>query len=756
VETLPGQALPFERAGQPTMLRLLCPKTRLPARIRHAPDYHCGSPKPVMSRARKIPQRTGLIFQFGPRIGLTALLLSALCGPAHSAQSAEVVTPHLRASLVGDTARIEPGRPFWVALRFEIVEGWHTYWQNAGDSGDPPRIRWTLPEGFSASDIHWPYPQRLPVGPLMNYGYSGEAWMLVRVAVPVSLAAGRSVTLRAEANWLVCKVECIPEAGTFELSLPVAEAGQGQASVWAGQFTTMQQRLPQPSPWPVRFIAAANDLQLQLDLPGPEAARLDDAYFFPFQYGIVEHAAPQSYSPTESGLLLKAVRGDLRGRPLERLMGVLLLTEQLPDGPVARAFSIDAGAAAGVLPHLALVFAFAILGGLLLNVMPCVFPILSLKALSLVEGAAQAPGVVRRNGYVFTLGVLSSFAVIAAGLFALRAGGEAVGWGFQLQSPAFVLALAWLMFALGLMFSGLWSIGAGWAGVGQALASRPGSAGAFFTGVLAVIVATPCTAPFMGTALGYAITQPAWLSVSVFMALGLGMALPWLLISHWQGLSDWLPRPGPWMERVKQALAFPLYATAAWLLWVFAQQTSQAALLPALLSLVAIALALWLRESVRGAAATGRLAAWIGMGVLALALASVMWRIEPAATTSATSAPAAPDWERYDAARLAEARAAGRPVLVNFTAAWCITCLVNERVALSSPELRARLLDRNVLTMKGDWTRRDPGITRVLEQYGRSGVPLYLLFPRDPQRPAIVLPNILTEGIVIDALQRLD
>ena len=677
-----------------------------------------------------------------------------VCALNAQAQTPEVITPHVRASLISEQQSIEAGQSFWVALHFDIIKDWHTYWKNAGDSGNPPRIDWTLPPGFSASDIQWPYPERLPVGPLMNYGYSHEAWLLVRISAPTNLVAPQGIRLRANAEWLVCKEECIPEQGQFNLSLPVVGIGQSQLSQWAAHFETIQQRLPQPAPWASRINVANTELKLHLDISGLDPARLQDVYFFPSSYGVVEHAAKQTLDLTGQGLQLQLMRGDLRHQPLQSLQGVLLLSEQLADGIITRAFSIEALPGTAKTNHsLLLIFSFALLGGVLLNIMPCVFPILSLKALSIVQSAAQAPSAVRRNGYAFTFGVLLSFGLIALSLLALRAGGEAIGWGFQLQSPVFVLLLTWLMFIMGLMFSGLWSFGERWMGAGQQLTTHRGSLGAFFTGVLAVIVATPCTAPFMGTALGYALGQPAWIAMLIFIVLGLGMALPWLLISLWPGLSTWLPKPGMWMERIKQVLAFPLYATVAWLLWVFAQQTDQQSLFYAMVSLVLIAFVLWFWQSVRNASRTWRTIALLTLLALTMALGSLLGQLEPVAPTAHSGQQ---EWERYDPARLAQLRAQGKPVLVNFTAAWCITCLVNEKVALNTSDVQAQLKAKAVVTMKGDWTNKDPAITQVLAQYGRSGVPLYLLFPGDSQRQAIVLPNILTAGIIIEAVQKLD
>jgi thiol:disulfide interchange protein DsbD len=493
-----------------------------------------------------------------------------------------IKTPHLTASLISEHKGVVPGQSFWVALHFDIIPDWHTYWLNAGDSGNPPTIDWGLPDGFSASEIHWPYPQRLPVGPLMNYGYSHQSMLLVKIIPSDSLEPGQSIALHANAKWLVCKVECIPEEGKLSLSLPVIAASQLTPSAWADAFSDARQRLPQPLPWPATVDINASQLTINIDMTGVDASRLNEVYFYPASYGIVEHAARQPYTLNDNTLTITLTRGDLRAQSLRQLDGVLLISERAADGILKRAFTVAIPIAPDSSISIGLILLFALTGGLLLNIMPCVFPILSLKALQIVQSAAQTPAVVRSNGIAFTLGVLISFAMIATLLLLLRASGEAIGWGFQLQSPVFVLLLTWLLFAMGLMFSGLWSFGESFMGLGQQLTTGRGKAGAFFTGVLAVIVATPCTAPFMGTALGYALSQSNATALLIFIVLGFGMALPWLLISFWPGLSNWLPKPGAWMELTKQILAFPLYATAAWLLWVLSQQVDQTSLFVAL------------------------------------------------------------------------------------------------------------------------------------------------------------------------------
>jgi thiol:disulfide interchange protein DsbD len=675
---------------------------------------------------------------------IAPLLTSAIAEPAR------ITTPHVTASLISEHSGIAPGQPIWLALHFDILPEWHTYWSNPGDSGNPPTIDWQLPPGFSASDIHWPYPERLPIGPLMNYGYSNQSTLLTKITTPDTLTPGRTVTLRARADWLVCKIECIPEEGEFSLTLPVTHANQQSPSQWTSVFGDARQRLPQPSPWSADVVVDTDQLELNIDLSGTDPRQLQEVYFYPASYGLIEHAAAQPYKVNNNSLTLTLTRGDLRGQILTQLNGVLVIHERTADGLLTRAFTVAAPAAAmASTTSFGLILLFALAGGLLLNVMPCVFPILSLKALQIVQTAAQAPAVVRQNGFVFTAGVVISFAVLAGILLLLRASGEAIGWGFQLQSPAFVLILTWLLLAMGLMFSGVWSFGENLMGLGQQLTHRQGKTGTFFTGVLAVIVATPCTAPFMGTALGYALSQSSLTALSIFIVLGGGMALPWLLISLWPGLASWLPKPGAWMELTKQVLAFPLYATCAWLLWVLSQQIDPASLLYAVMSLVILSFLLWAWQKLRP---TRHSFYQVALGLLlGITLVTTVVQLQPVAKITT---PTQGEWQVFDPVRLSELQRDRQPVLVNFTAAWCITCLVNEKVAINRPKVQTQLHEKGVVYMKGDWTNKDPQITEMLKQYGRSGVPLYLLFPGNGQE-AMVLPNILTEGILIDALQQI-
>lgn len=670
----------------------------------------------------------------------------------------------VQATLLSETATVRPGDRFWVALRQEIKPDWHTYWVNPGDSGIPTAITWTLPPGAQAGPIVWPAPIRFSLGDLVNFGYANEAWLLTEITAPADALPGSKLDVMAEANWLACAQVCVPEEASLTLTVPVADETRLDADAAAG-FAKARAALPQPAPWSARYAATKDGYRLLLGMPKEMAASLADAFVFAEQPDALENGAPQKRRTTADGLVVELRRGVQGLKPGEKLTGVVELTEG-KDGGQVRHFAFAAepaatGAAIGSSERdggglgfsYALLLAFA--GGLILNLMPCVFPILSMKAMGMFRLAANERRAARAHGVFFGMGVLVSFAATAGILIALRAIGLAAGWGFQLQTPWFVLFLSYLMFALGLNLSGLVPIGGGFMGAGGALTAKPGKLGAFFNGVLAVLVATPCTAPFMGAALGFALTQPALPALAVFLALGAGMAMPYVLLSSSPALLRRLPKPGPWMERFRQLLAFPMYITAAWLVWVLAQQSPTSGIALALGGFILIGFAAWLLRQMDGSRLAWRRAyAVLAIAALAGALSTLRF-VEASAAAPVSSAAGAEvsNAEPWSAARVEALRAEGRPVLVNFTAAWCITCLVNEKVALNTAAVRNALKAKNVAYLKGDWTRQDPAITAALASFGRSGVPLYVLYPATGE--PIILPQILTKGGVLAELDRI-
>ncbi len=709
-----------------------------------------------------------------PMARVFALLLAlALAGPAfaQSPASAVVQTDNVRAELVADVSAVKAGEPFWVGLRQTIRPKWHTYWKNPGESGLPTEITWALPPGAKADPIVWPAPTLFDVGGITNYGFKDQAMLLVRITPPADLAG--PLKLAAEANWLVCEDVCIPEEGTFELTLPSAAAVAPAPPEIRALFEQARRTIPTESPWPARYgISKAGDPTLVVEAKGLKPETISNVYFFPAEWGPVATMARQNARVDASGIHIPLRRGDAKVAMPTTLMGTLVLTEKTADGSVRQAFDVSAKSDPSFVPaggsaslagasgaeNLSLMQAllFALLGGLILNLMPCVFPVLAMKAAAFARLAGHGSAEMRRDGLAYTGGVLVSFAAMAAIVIAIRTSVGDVSWGFQFQSPVFSLLIAYLFFVVGLNLSGVFEVGSRLAGVGQGLVSRGGTTGAFFTGVLAVIVATPCTAPFMAAALGFALSQPAPATVAVLLAMGLGLALPYLALSLTPALQRLMPRPGPWMDRLRQFLAFPMYASAVWMIWVLTQQTGADGVLYALGGMVLIAFAIWLLRA--GSPAPAGI--WIRRGVAAvavlLALAiPVKLQDGPATAASASGTPSAgvsfEGWERFSRVRMDEAVAAGKPVFVDFTAAWCITCLVNERVALETPAARKAFEQAGVVKLKGDWTNRDAEITAVLKELGRAGVPLYLLWAPGADRPKI-LPQVLTESLVLSEL----
>ena len=691
--------------------------------------------------------------------GLAVLLFSI----AAQAQIGEK-RPLVRAALVAEHAAIRPGEKITVAVRQTITPGWHTYWKNPGDSGEPTAIEWKLPEGVTAAALEWPLPEAIPFGPLTNYGYSDQLLLLTDITVPQGLGSP-SLTLSANIRWLVCKDICVPEETTASLTLPVIDAGLSPRSTPdAAAIAATRKALPQAALWPVRYESAGKAVVLKIDALGGEQGATE-ARFFPLNWGQVANAAEQKASFSGGGLTLRMEKGEAGLEGAAPLEGVLALESTGPDGArQRRGYVVSAQAAPASASTLAaasgetasadlglgLALLFAFLGGLILNLMPCVFPVLSLKAYGLAREASE-PGSRHLGGFAYLAGVLATFGLIAAGLLALRSVGLGAGWGIQFQSPVFVLVLIALFLALGLNMSGVFEVGGSLAGAGDGLARKDGLAGSFFTGVLATVVATPCTAPFMGAAVGYAFSQPPVQATAVLMALGLGFALPVLLLSLSPALGRLLPKPGMWMVRFKQVMAFPLYATAAWLVWLLSVQQGSDGVMAAMTVLLAVGFAGWLfglpsRAGWLRIAAAGAIAIAGIAGGLAILGASGGADNAVRAEGPTGSGPRA---EIFTQARLDGLISEGKPVFINLTAAWCITCKVNERVALNSESIAEAFKERGITYLKGDWTSPNPEIAALLQSFGRAGVPLYLLYSGKPGSQPQVLPQLLTESIVL-------
>lgn len=694
-----------------------------------------------------------------------------------TARASPVKTGHVTAELVCEQTALVPGATSVVALRLAIEPGWHTYWRNTGESGLPTTLAWRLPAGFAAGDIVWPAPRALPAGPLVNYGYEGTVLHMVPVAVPADAKAGTDATLAARAEWLVCKETCIPEGADLTLTLPVANEAQ-RDSRWERAFAQTRESLPSPMPasWKVHAAASGSFITLQVDGAGTDDA--GRVYFFAEREGRIEPSSPQTVARHDGRIELKLPVAHDLAPSFTRLAGVLAAERgfrvgaalrnavaldvaldgtPLPGPKPTQAAAVDLASPSASLTStsvsLAVAIAFAFVGGLLLNLMPCVLPVLSLKALTLAIHAKNDRKAMRRDAIGFAAGVLLTFAALGIAIIGLRAAGEELGWGFQLQSPAFVTALAMLFFVLALNLSGVFEFGmllpsglVSWSHANRTV-------NAFASGVLAVAIASPCTAPFMGAALGYALGENAHVTLAVFAALGIGMALPYVLLAWLPGWRRALPRPGAWMVRLRQLLAFPLYGTVAWLVWVLGAQVGNDAVIRIGIVLVTLALALWSFHAWQG----GRRAAWATLAAIALiASAAVAWPLVSGAERASTAAQTAPasaqadGWQPYSASRLAELTAEGRPVFVDFTAAWCITCQVNKRLVLTDTRVRDAFAARGVALLRADWTRRDPEITQALAALGRSGVPVYVLYGKGGE--AKLLPEVLQRQLLIDAI----
>lgn len=680
---------------------------------------------------------------------MIALVAAVAATPSVGAlQLATYKDSHSEAALHSEVAAVEAGDTIWLAFRVTPREGWHTYWKNPGDSGASIILDWSLTSGRVAGDAQFAAPHRVPYGPLMNYGFEGVQTLLI----PVEASQG-GISGTLEAEWLVCEVECVPQIGTFDVAVPEGATIPDPAGT--DVFSAARLALPEPSFWSARLELGAETSVLTLFMDSSELAGLQAAYFFPEEEGVLGYANDQAMSVSEEGLVLTFTRPS--GAPdVDNPNGVIEFT--LNDGsteyfalePSLKLLTPAEPPTTGApttssVPALPIwqALLFALVGGLILNLMPCVFPVLSLKAFAFVSANYKTAANRQKEGWAYTLGIWVSFMVIVAALLAIRAGGTAIGWGFQLQEPLFVAAMAALMVIVALSLSGMFNIQFGVEGTGQSLAAREGTTGAFFKGVLAALVATPCTAPFMAPAIGFALTQPVLIVLLIFTFLALGLALPFLLLSYSPALARMMPRPGAWMETVKQGLAFPMYLTAAWLIYVFDRGVGPVGTLILLAAIVGIVFAIWLWQQGTGAIVRGFATLFVGLSLYGVL--SEPW-IEPEQQLGAQVREAA-----YSEKALAEAVGGDTPVLAYFTADWCITCKVNERVALFTDATQAALKARDVLVMKGDWTNRDAEIARLLASHGRAGVPLYLYFPAGSTEP-LVLPEILGPNSIVNVL----
>lgn len=688
---------------------------------------------------------------------LSLVVFTATVSPLFARQES-----HTQASLLSEVAAMESGQPFDVALRLVMEPGWHTYWKNPGDSGLATTIKWTLPPGFRAGEIQWPTPHLISTPPLMSYGYENEVVLLVTIHPPGDMKPGANVELSAAVEWLECQEICLPGAAKLKLTLPVAKKAVAASSLETLKIFSDARGLRPLAPSQAEEIvsgvtASGDEKLLRLIVTGkhpwPAGTK---AYFFVDQTEVVDSAAPQKVvlKPGENHFELELTR-PASAPKVSKVMGVLTVNGVAVNvfAPVSKRIlkpTVSTASGASLILPVSLLFAF--LGGLILNLMPCVLPVLSLKVLNLVKQSGQDPRGSWKQGVAFTAGVVISFWVLAGLLLGLRAAGNELGWGFQMQSPVFIFFLIALFFIFALNLFGLFEVGTSLVGVDSGAAQHGGMAGSFSMGALATIAATPCTAPFMGAALGFAVAQSTVTAVLVFTFLALGMASPYLVLALFPSLLRFVPKPGAWMESFKQFLGFLLIGTVIYLLWVFGQQLNLDALAGVMGALLVIALGAWIfgrwvtfsySPRTRGAAA---------IVALLVTLVGFSWGIR---ISKALPELGGLTWERYSATRLATLRAEGKPVFLDFTAAWCLSCKVNEAVALNNDAVKQKLISSGIVLMKADWTKRDPEITKALAEFDRNGVPLYVLYGRESGAEPRLLPEVLTPGIVLEALDNL-
>jgi len=720
------------------------------------------------------------------RFFFALFLLLAADLPARAASSS-FNNDQLRVELINDEFAVYAPDEILAGLHFKLEPGWHIYWKNPGDAGEPPRIDWTLPKGVKAGLIQFPAPKRLPLGPLMDFGYEDEVLFPVTLYVDSTLKPGSVVHLAAKVSWLVCRGSCIPGKADLELNVPVVGSKPAGNGVVTPVLTRFWAQVPKPLP--IKDKTSFQPTPTGFRLTVETGQRELSATFFPEDQDIIDNPAPQKLTPTANGLILDLKKDASLIQNPAQLKGVLELSGgrnyeivALPPGTAGGTLSEEQASGAQGLAYQPIPFngaghssaspgsavfgarlirvtGLAFLGGLLLNLMPCVFPVLFLKGLALVHSGHRELHQLRTHGLVYAAGILVSFWALVGVLLGLRAAGATLGWGFQFQSPVFLALMAGLLFFLGLSLAGQFEIGLTLTSAGGSLAAKQGYTGSFFTGVLAVVVATPCTAPFMGAAVGYALAQSPAVTFAVFTALALGLAAPYVALTLQPAWTRLLPKPGAWMEVLRQAVAVPIFATVIWLAWVLASAYGASVLAALLASFLLLAIAGWFLGRWPAKRWAAAVAALILLGVVVLAVfgqrlvGDARASIGPTGKTGLDSA-AAGAWEPWSPQLLVAYQAQGRPVFVDFTAAWCLSCQVNERVALNQPQVKQAFQAANVALLRADWTRHDEAITQALAALGRSGVPAYALYAPGQSQPQM-LPEVLTPGIVTDAIGKL-
>lgn len=676
---------------------------------------------------------------------------------------------HLSVDLISEVTFIRPGQPFWVAVKFDLDKHWHIYWKNPGDAGTIPEIQWQLPAGFTYGEIQWPYPEFIKIAHLANYAYKDEVLLLTEITPPADLVFGDSITFQAQVSWLVCKEDCTPGRAILNLQLPVIDGAPPIDGRWQELFYSTRAKLPLlETDWSFKSELVYSFLIISGKTPTEYYNDLVDLRFFPFEYGVIQNVAPQIFELKESGFKLSIPLDPTALSKPDEIGGVIVAkggwrgpgSEQAHE--VRFSYKIDVSDKADDLDpgnfFIAIIFAF--LGGLILNLMPCVLPVLSIKILGFVQMSKGGKKDIFKHGLFFALGVLASFWFLVFLLLVLQAAGQQIGWGFQLQEPIFLFILVAFFFLFGLSLFGIFEIGLGLATFGSKVKTNNNHhISSFFNGVIATLVATPCTAPFMGSALGFAMTQPAWVSFTVFTSLALGMSSPYIILSAKPEWLSFVPKPGRWMESLRQFFGFLLLATALWLLWVFGLQKGPDSIIEMLIALLFIGIAAWIYGRWGNIAQDKRIriiARFFSFSLLFITLFISIERIGAIAETGsdivAEEESENIQWQKYSSVTFEKAMNSGKPVFIDFTAAWCLSCQVNEKVALDVSKVERRFKELGVIALKADWTNRDAEVTAALAEYGRNSVPLYVLYGKDRGNP-VFLPSILTPGMVLTALE---
>lgn len=680
----------------------------------------------------------------------------------------------VRTTLIPEEETIQPGRPFWVAIQLTLEKDWHAYWKNPGDTGMALEIEWQLPAGFTADEIQWPYPQRFDLSSMVGYGYTDEVWLLARITPPTSLP-DKEVELNANVNWLVCSDQsCLPGTSTAAAKITVNHAPPVKHVSHGRGFDKARSKIPSKA-W--RATAQRKNGLIELNLRHASDAQVlfHKADFFPEHKDVVDPKvkpllAPYSENARDVTILLKD-----RGQNTRLLKGVVVLQTKSKAHPVEIEVPItdaiayvdaqeqqDAGSAqfdGGI--GLALILAFA--GGLLLNLMPCVLPVISIKILSFVKMAGQSRNLTLKHGLAFSAGVIISFWILAGIMLVLQAYGQSVGWGFQLQEPLFVALLASFLLVFGLSLFGVFELGTSMTNLASKAESQGtiGLLGSFLNGVLATAVATPCTGPFLGSAIGFAVTLPPSLALLIFTSLGLGMASPYLLLAAYPHLMRFIPKPGQWMVIFKEIMGFSMLATVLWLVWVFGAQTSSLGIILLLGAFLFLSLGCWIYGT-WGAPVKKRKTRLISYAAALLCFSTAAYVIVNTSSSPLVAAYDGPQgkieeavWKPFSASEVARLQEQGIPVFIDFTAKWCLICQANHLV-LTTPEVAAKFSQLGVVLMKADWTKSDPKITEALRKFGRNGVPLYLMYGPSPHEQPAILPQVLTPDVVLKHLETVE